>query len=75
MLKPKEYKLEETNAAKLGSNEDRATKKKTLLQRNLPGKELDKKLELKFGVLKNLKLLPGPKTYMDLSTLVTLTLF
>jgi len=27
MLKPKEYKLEETNAAKLGSSEDRATKK------------------------------------------------
>jgi len=27
MIKPKEYKLEETNAAKLGSNEDRAVKK------------------------------------------------
>jgi len=27
MLKPKEYKLDETNAAKLGSAEDRATKK------------------------------------------------
>lgn len=27
MLKPKEYKLDETNAAKLGSDEDRATKK------------------------------------------------
>jgi len=29
MLKPKEYKLDETNAAKLGSDEDRATKKKS----------------------------------------------
>jgi len=27
MIKPKEYKLDETNAAKLGSDEDRATKK------------------------------------------------
>jgi len=29
MLKPKEYKLDETNAAKLGSDEDRSTKKKS----------------------------------------------
>lgn len=34
MLKPKEYKLDETNAAKLGSDEDRATKKKSAQTEN-----------------------------------------
>jgi len=60
MLKPKEYKLDETNAAKLGSTEDRATKKASA-QTEAAWKGAGSKVGLEIWRIEKFKVVIWPK--------------
>jgi gelsolin len=60
MLKPKEYKLEDSNVAALGSNEDRATKKKSAQTENA-WKGAGQKVGLEIWRIEKFKVVLWPK--------------
>jgi len=60
MLKPKEYKLDETNAAKLGSDEDRAVKKKSA-QTETAWKGAGQKVGIEIWRIEKFKVVAWPK--------------
>jgi len=60
MLKPKEYKLDETNAAKLGSDEDRAVKKGSA-QKEPAWKGAGQKVGIEIWRIEKFKVVAWPK--------------